>query len=94
MLRILMDCIIATVMLQVTSRQRLRLDKVSQWVAGQLTTMVRGLKTDLESANLAGVVAAQTDKQTGLLNGGAFEEGLARDLNLRSTGRPAATPII
>jgi len=90
MLRILMDCIIATVMLQVTSRQRLRLNKVSQWVAGQLTTMLRGLKTDLESAKLAGVVAAQTDKQTGLLNGGAFEEGLARDLNLRSTGRPAA----
>ncbi len=90
LLRILIDCVIAMVMLQVTLRQRIRLNKVAQWVAGQLTTMVRGLKSDLDVATLASEMASKIDRQTGLLNGAAFEEALKRELDLRSTGRPAA----
>jgi len=90
LLRIVIDCVIAMVMLQITLRQRMRLNKVAQWVAGQLTTMVRSLKSDLDVANLAIEMASKVDKQTGLLNGAAFEEALTRELELRDTSRPAA----
>jgi EAL domain-containing protein (putative c-di-GMP-specific phosphodiesterase class I)/GGDEF domain-containing protein len=90
LLRILMDCVIAVVMLQVTSRQRVRLNNVAQWVAKQLTTMVKGLKSDLDMANLATEMAAKIDKQTGLLNVTAFEEALDHEIYQRATGRAAA----